>query len=112
MGKKTMNGMANSCEHRVHGGVASPLLDGLSDVIINIADLHGETPLHIVSNRGNVDICGLLINRGADLDAKTRMEEHRCISLALGGANQDTRSEHGKTKPSSHLEEKSIFESR
>ena len=31
---------------------------------------HGETPLHIAAREGHIDIAELLINKGADINAK------------------------------------------
>jgi ankyrin repeat protein len=48
---------------------------------VNRSDSDGRTPLHIVSSEGNYETVKLLLQHGANLNAKDRWERHRMIML-------------------------------
>ena len=50
---------------------------------INVKDSNGFTPLHIASERGHVNVCGLLLDAGADLEVRTPKGKTALVSCLL-----------------------------
>ena len=49
-----------------------------SIVLLLFSSQNGLTPLHIAAHYGHVDIAELLLNRGADTDARARVRIFSC----------------------------------
>lgn len=47
--------------------------DYVYDYACALAYQNGITPLHVASKRGNSNMVGLLLDRGSQIDAKTRV---------------------------------------
>ena len=55
---------------------------------VNVKNVYGETPLHIAAHGGYLEICELLITKGADVNAKNdKRETPLDITTRLGYAN-------------------------
>lgn len=63
--------------HEIHGAVTQGELDRVRDLLqaepelVNRRDAKGRTPLHLAANAGHEAIAELLIDHGADLEART-----------------------------------------
>lgn len=58
---------------------------------INEGDKHGETPLHVASGKGFVDIMNLLLERGADIDKPDNDRETPLHSACRNGWERSAR---------------------
>ncbi|UPL00630.1 hypothetical protein LCI18_011564 [Fusarium solani-melongenae] len=58
---------------------------------INEGDKHGETPLHVASGKGCVDIMNLLLERGADIDKPDNDRETPLHSACRNGWERSAR---------------------
>ena len=63
------------------------LLEGGADPGVALGD--GLTALHIAAEEGNVDMAKLLLDAGADAEAKTRIGSYTPLHLAAGSAHLD-----------------------
>lgn len=63
------------------------LLEGGADPGVALGD--GLTALHIAAEEGNVDMARLLLDAGADAEAKTRIGSYTPLHLAAGSAHLD-----------------------
>lgn len=61
------------------------LLDGGADP--NAAQGDGLTALHLAAQEGHIEIVGLLIGAGAEVEAKTRIGDYTPLHLASGGGH-------------------------
>jgi ankyrin repeat protein len=66
----------------------SQLLVDLESTNIDVADDEGNTPLHLASEKGNADVMGLLIAKGADLNAMN-LDRATPIQLAQKRGHHD-----------------------
>ena len=85
--------------HRIHEAVSSCDLEQVQDLIqedpsvVSLRDAEGSTPLHLAVKTGRIDIVGLLIDHGAELDAVQASgntyvaEKFWLIDLAIWGSS-------------------------
>ena len=61
-----------------------------AQALLDLPDSRGLTPLHIAASRGHDACCGLLLDFGADLQAKSKKGEKTPLQLAEKSSNEDT----------------------